>query len=165
MHGEVDVNVLQENDDDVAMPDVALHEAVTNEEPMATVNDVFEPGVNMEPMATVNDVFRNMLADDTGDDDGISQLLHNMEGGCLSDRQLKNLEKRKQDEKTPLYKDCPVSKLKADIMLLEFKSINGLSDKCFDQLLGIIRKMLPEKKQVARRQVWLHDIMLLLLLL
>jgi len=31
-----------------------------------------EPGVNMEPMATVNDVFKNMLADDTEDNDGIS---------------------------------------------------------------------------------------------
>ena len=38
-----------------------------------------------------------------------------------------------------------MSKLEADIMLLEFKSINGLSDKGFDQLLGIIRKMLLEK--------------------
>ena len=39
-----------------------------------------------------------------------------------------------------------MSKLEADIMLLEFKSTNELSDKGFDQLLGIIRKMLPEKK-------------------
>ena len=39
-----------------------------------------------------------------------------------------------------------MSKLEADIILLEFKSINELSDKGFDQLLGIIRKMLPEKK-------------------
>ena len=45
-----------------------------------------------------------------------------------------------------------MSKLKADIMLLEFKSTNGLSDKGFDQLLGIIRKMLP-KKQVARKDI------------
>jgi hypothetical protein len=32
MHGEVGQNVLQENNDDVAMPDIALHEAITNEE-------------------------------------------------------------------------------------------------------------------------------------
>jgi hypothetical protein len=38
----------------------------------------------------------------------------------------------RQDGKTPLYKDCLVSKLEADIMLLEFKSTNGLSDKGFD---------------------------------
>jgi hypothetical protein len=46
----------------------------------------------------------------------------------------------RQYGKTPLYKDCLVNKLEADIMLLEFKSTNRLSDKGFDQLLGIVRK-------------------------
>ena len=45
--GEVGVNVLQENDDDVDMPDVAIHDADE------------EPSVNTEPMAIVNNVFRN----------------------------------------------------------------------------------------------------------
>jgi hypothetical protein len=76
MHGEVGVNVPQENND-VVMPDVALHETVTNE----------------EPMATVNDVFMNTLADDTEHDDAISQLVCNVESGFLSDRQLRKLEK------------------------------------------------------------------------
>ena len=99
MHGEVGVNVLQENDDDVDMPDVAIHDADE------------EPGVNTEPMATVNNVFRNTLADDTEDNDGISQLLRNVETGCLSERQLRKLEKMRQDGKTPLYRNCPMSKL------------------------------------------------------
>jgi DNA primase len=66
MHGLVGVNVPQENDDDVDMPDVAIHD----------VDE--EPGVNTKPMAIVNNVFRNMLADDTEDNDGISQLLRNV---------------------------------------------------------------------------------------
>jgi hypothetical protein len=139
MHSEVGVNVPQENDDDVAMPDVALHDADE------------EPGVNTEPMATVNDVFRNTLADDIEHDDGISQLLRNVESGCLSERHLRKLEKMRQDDKIPLYKNCPMSKLEANIMLLEFKSTNGLSDKCFDQLLGIIRKMLPEENELPEK--------------
>jgi hypothetical protein len=60
MHGEVGVDVPQENDDDVDMPDIAIHDADE------------EPGVNTEPMPIVNDVFRNTLADDTEDNDGIS---------------------------------------------------------------------------------------------
>ena len=63
MHGEVGVNVLQGNNDDVDMPDVAIHDADE------------EPGVNTASMATVNNVFRNTLADDTEDNDGISQVL------------------------------------------------------------------------------------------
>jgi hypothetical protein len=64
-------------------------------------------------MVTVNDVFMNMLADDTEDDNDISQLVRNVESGFPSDRQLRKLEKIKQDGKTPLSKDCPVSKLEA----------------------------------------------------
>ena len=138
----VGVNVLQGNDDDVDMPNVAIHDADE------------EPSVNMEPMATVNNVFRNTLADNTEDNDGISQLLRNVETGCLSERQLRKLEKIRQDGKTPLYRDCPMSKPEANIMLLEFKSINGLSGKGFDQLLGIIRKMLPEKTSCQKRHTW-----------
>jgi hypothetical protein len=43
-------------------------------------------GVNTQLVATINNVFWNMLADDTEHDDGISQLLHNVENGFLSDR-------------------------------------------------------------------------------
>ena len=96
-------------------------------------------------------MFRNTLADDTEDNDGISQLLRNLETGCLSERQLRKLEKMRQDGKTPLYRNCPMSKLEANIMLLEFKSTNGLSDKGFDQLLGIIMKMLLEKNELSEK--------------
>ena len=99
------------------MPDVAIHDADE------------EPDVNTKPIATVNNVFRNTLADDTEDNDGISQLQLNVETGCLSEIQLRKLEKMRQDGKIPSYRNCPMSKLKADIMLLEFKSTNGLTDK------------------------------------
>ena len=89
----VGVNVLQGNDDDVDMPNVAIHD------------DDEEPGVNMEPIPTVNNVFRNTLADDTEDNDGISQVLRNVETGCLSEKQLRKLEKMRQDGKTPLYRN------------------------------------------------------------
>ena len=121
------------------MPNIAIHDGDE------------EPDVNTEPMPTVNNVFRNTLADDTEDNDGISQLLCNVETGCLSERQLRKLEKIRQDGKTPLYRNCPMSKLEADIMLLEFKLTNGLSDKSFDQLLGIISKMLPEKNELPEK--------------
>ena len=57
----------------------------------------------------------------------------------------------RQDGKTPLYRNCPMNKLEADIMLLEFKLTNGLSDKGFNQLLGIIRKMLLEKNELPKK--------------
>ena len=103
MHGEVGVNVPQENDDDVATPDVAMPDVAIH------IADE-EPSVNTKPMATVNDVFRNILANDTEDNDGISQLLCNVETGCLSERQMRKLEKMRQDGKTPLYRNYPMSR-------------------------------------------------------
>ena len=50
--------------------------AITNE----------EAGVNTQLVATNDDVFRNMLADDTVEDDGLSQMLCDVEGGFLSAR-------------------------------------------------------------------------------
>ena len=61
LYSEVAVNVLQENDDDMDMLDVAILDADE------------EPDVNTEPMTTVNNVFRNTLADNTEDNNnGIS---------------------------------------------------------------------------------------------
>ena len=59
IHGEVGDNVSEENNDDVAMPNVDLHEPVNNE----------ETDVNKQLVPTANDVFRNTLADDTEHDD------------------------------------------------------------------------------------------------
>jgi hypothetical protein len=44
-----------------------------------------------------------------------------------------------------------MSTLEADIMLLEFKSTNDLSDKGFDQLLAIVRKLLLEKNELPEK--------------
>ena len=67
---------------------------------------------------------------------------------------MRKLEKIRQDGKTPLYRNCPMSELEVDNMLLEFKLTNELSDKGFDQLLGIIRKMLPEKISCQKGHTW-----------
>jgi hypothetical protein len=50
-----------------------------------------------------NDVFMNTLADDTEYDDEISQLVRNVESGFLSDRQLRKLEKMRQDGKHTIF--------------------------------------------------------------
>ena len=49
-----------------------------------------------------------------------------------------------------------MSKLKANIMLLELRSTHGLSDKGFDDLLDVVTKVpdpneLPEKIYVAKQ--------------
>jgi hypothetical protein len=101
-------------------------------------------------VATKDNVFRNTIVDDTKHDDGISQVLRDVEGGFLGARQLKKLDIEK-GLKTPLYQGCLVSKLQADIMLLEFKSTHGLSDKGFDDLLCVSRKLLLDPSELQEK--------------
>jgi hypothetical protein len=141
LHGEVGQNVAQENNDDVPMPSVSLNAFLPIDDYQCyTV-----------PVPTNDNVFRNTLVDDTEENDGISQFLHDVHGGFLSATQLKKLEIMRKDAKTPLYPTCPISKLEANIMLLEFKSTNGLSDKGFDSLLGILHKLLPKGSELPEK--------------
>src|SRR6187551_230271 len=56
----------------------------------------------------------------------------------------------RQDAKTPLYQGCSMSKLEADLLLLDFKSSNGLSDTGFDSLLDLMGKMLPSPNGLSK---------------
>ncbi|OEL19915.1 hypothetical protein BAE44_0019066, partial [Dichanthelium oligosanthes] len=70
-------------------------------------------------------------------------MLRDVEPGFLSPRHLEKLEKMRKDAKIPLYPGCKVSKLEADLMLLDLKSTYGLSDKAFEDILCVLEKLLP----------------------
>ena len=70
-------------------------------------------------------------------------MIRDEEPEFLDEKNLKKLEQMRIDAKTPLYPCCSVSKLEANLMLLEMKSSNGLSDKGFDDLLNLLQKLLP----------------------
>src|SRR5579883_235279 len=108
-----------------------------------------ETGVDVDMAEAVNDVFRNTLADDTVED-GLSQMLRDAEPGFLSPRHLEKLEKMRKDAKVPLYPGCKVSKLEADLMLLDLKSSHGLSDQGFEDMLCVLEKLLPSPNELPR---------------
>lgn len=59
----------------------------------------------------------------------------------------KKLDRLKEDLKKPLYPDCPqgLMKLRTTLELMQWKATNGVSDKAFNELLPLIKKMLPTK--------------------
>ena len=93
------------------------------------------------------EMMRDTLASDEELDD-IDRMLRDAKPECLDARNLKKLEQMRKDAKTPLYQCSNISKLEADMMLLEMKSRNGLSDKGFDDLLNVMRKMLPSPNEL-----------------
>ena len=77
-------------------------------------------------------------------------MLHDGESECLDARNLKKLEQIKNDAQTSLFSGCRLSKLEANLMLLELEASNGLSDKGFSDLLSILEKMLPSPMSCLR---------------
>ena len=71
-------------------------------------------------------------------------MIRDGEPKFLDEKNLKKLEQMRKDAKTPLFNGSSMTKLEANLLLLEMKSRNGLSDKGFDDLLTHLkRKMLP----------------------
>lgn len=105
-------------------------------------------GVSEEEVAN-NDVFKNSLADDTMDD-GFSKMPCDVEPLFLRPRQMKKLEKMRNDDKIPLFLGCEVSKLEFNLMLLARKSTNGLSGKGFKDLQCVLKKLLPSPNELPK---------------
>ena len=76
--------------------------------------------------------------------DALDKMIRDGEPEFLDARNLKKLEQMRKDAKTPMFNGSSMTKLEANILLLEMKSRNGLSDKGFDDLLTHLKsKMLP----------------------
>ena len=64
---------------------------------------------------------------------------------------MKKLEKVRKDEKILLYPGCEVRKLETVLRLLEVKSTHGLSDKGFEDLLCVVKKLLPSPNELPEK--------------
>ena len=71
------------------------------------------------------------MADD-GVSDDLDQMIRDGEPEFLDAKNLKKLEQMRKDAKTPLYQGSSVTKLEADMLLLELKSSNGMTEKGLD---------------------------------
>ena len=50
--------------------------------------------------------------------------------------------------KTTLYNGSTMTKLEADILLLEMKARNGMSDTGFNDVLSLLQKFVPSPKEL-----------------
>jgi hypothetical protein len=131
-HGEIDENKPTQ----ISMHSVQENRHETMEE--TTIPEIVEV-IGHE---SVNETMQETLvADDVVD--ALDQMIRDREPDFLDEKNLMKLEQMRKDAKTPLYPGCSVSKLEADLMLLEMKSKKGLSSKGFDDLLSLLQKMLP----------------------
>ncbi|WVZ64371.1 hypothetical protein U9M48_013895 [Paspalum notatum var. saurae] len=85
-------------------------------------------------------------ADDEDSTDALAQMLHDGKEDCDNERDWKKLERMLEDHRTLLYPDCKEGhmKLRSTLELLQWKASNGVSDKEFNELLMLIKKLFPE---------------------
>jgi len=79
-------------------------------------------------------------------EDDLGQMLCEAEEVCETEKESRDLKRMLEDYRTLLYPDCKQGqkKLGTSLELLEYKASNGLSDKEFEELLKLIKNLLPE---------------------
>jgi hypothetical protein len=65
-------------------------------------------------------------------------------------KESKKFQKMSEDHKKLLYPDCKQGHKKLGIILelLQWKAANGITDKGFEELLGIVKNMFPEGNEL-----------------
>jgi hypothetical protein len=66
-------------------------------------------------------------------------------------KESKKFQHMLEDHKQPLYRDCKEGhkKLGSTLEILQWKASNGLSDMALDELLLIVKDMLPEGNELS----------------
>ena len=79
-------------------------------------------------------------------EDDLGQMLCETEKICETENELRDLKHMLQDYRTLLYPDCKQGhkKLGTTLELLQWKASNGLFDKGFEELLKLIKSLLPK---------------------
>ena len=90
-------------------------------------------------------IFDELIFDEPDDDFGRAIL--DAKINCRSDKERLKLERMLEDHQKLLYPNCEdgQKKLGTTLELLQWKAENGTSDKGFEKLLEIIKKMLPRE--------------------
>ena len=76
----------------------------------------------------------------------LGQMLREAEEVCEIEKESRDLKRMLEDYRILLYPDCNQGqkKLGTTLELLQWKTSNGLSDKGFEELLKLIKNLLPE---------------------
>ena len=133
-HGELGVPIEdnEEDNDDDNIPDWGhLYEAGAFED---------------EPMHEVEE----NAAEEQQPPDELGQVLVDAHRDAETLKESKKFEKMLEDHRKLLYPDCKqgLKKLGTTPEILQWKAANGVSDKGFEELLGLVKKMLPEGNEL-----------------
>ena len=97
---------------------------------------------------TMDEAEENFAKDQAPDE--LGQILVNAQRDSETSKESKKFEKMLEDHKQLLYPNCKqgLKKLGTTLEILQWKAANGVTDKEFEELLGIVKNMLPEENEL-----------------
>jgi hypothetical protein len=105
-------------------------------------NEIVLETMNEGVQETIAVLRNNSLANDEVVD-ALDQMIHAGKPDFLDERNQKKLAEMRKHARTLLYKSSTVTKLEADILLLEMKARNGMSDTRLNDILSLLQKFVP----------------------
>jgi hypothetical protein len=83
--------------------------------------------------------------------DDLGEVIVDAQNDCESEKEREKLERMLDDHKKNLFPNCEdgQKKLGSMLELLQWKAESGLSDKGFEKLLKIMKKMLPKDNELS----------------
>ena len=144
-HGEEGKNPPDEQ----ASADIHNRNRDTNVGEIGHVND------NETVLETVNEgveetvaVLRNEILAYIEVVDALDQMIDAGKPDFLDEKNRKKLEDMRKHAKTSLYNGSTVTKLEADILLLDMKARNGMSNTGFNNVLSLLQKFVPSPNEL-----------------
>ena len=80
--------------------------------------------------------------------DALDQMIDAGKLDFLDEKNQNKLEDMRKHAKTPLYNGSTVTKLEANILLLEMKARNRMSDTGFNDVLSLLQKFVPSPNEL-----------------
>jgi hypothetical protein len=119
------------------------------EEEQADSDDIFAQYCDfaMEKVEEESDA-ENSIAED---DDALGDVIRDAQRDCESKKEKAKFDQMLQDHKKLLYPSAEdgQKKVGTTLELLQWKAENGISDKAFEKLLKIQKKMLPRPNELS----------------
>jgi polyhydroxyalkanoate synthesis regulator phasin len=82
--------------------------------------------------------------------DALDQMIDAGKLDFVDEKNRKKLDDMRKHAKTPMYNGSTMTKLEADILFLEMKARNGMSDTRFNDLLSLLQKFVPSPNELPQ---------------
>ena len=82
--------------------------------------------------------------------DALDQMIDAGKPDFLDEKNRKKLEDMRKHAKSLLYNGSTMTKLEDDILLLEMKARNGMSDTGFNDVLSLLQKFVPSLNELPQ---------------